>query len=118
MRFVALLLVLLPSMVYADPGDENRNAPTDVGAEPMEKKSNVSATVNPDQAALSGEQTKAWSILATTVSSVGIGTFVKNYYAADPYVDQALYIEPAYVLKLPHDYRIRFSACVRRSIGS
>ncbi len=115
-----LALALLPRVLHADPADEpkpaeqlplsgDRNAPADVGNQPMDKKINASATVNPDQAAIDNTG-KAWSILASTITSVGIGTFVKNFYASDPYVDQSLYLEPAYVLKLPRDYKIRFSA--------
>lgn len=77
---------------------------------PPAKRTAVSAAVNADQAALSGVQAKPWSVLLTFNTSMGIGTFLAAQTSAAAYVGSTLTVEPAYVVNVTKQLRIRLSA--------
>ncbi|MCC6808880.1 MAG: hypothetical protein IT381_15745 [Deltaproteobacteria bacterium] len=79
-------------------------------ATPPAGRTAVSAAVNADQAALSGKLQKAWSVMLTLSTSVGIGTFLQSQTPSAAYAGSTLTVEPGYVLSLPADYRVRLSA--------
>ena len=84
-------------------------APAD-GKDPKQKRT-VSMAVNADQAALSGNAAKAWSINLNLSTGVGSGAMMVggSEYAKNPYVGQQLTIEPAYVFTLSEKIRLRVS---------
>jgi hypothetical protein len=79
------------------------------------RRTAVSAAVNADQAALSGQTKKAWSVLLTFNTSLGIGSFLSAQTTKAAYVGSTLTVEPAYVFSLPKGLRVR--AGVRESLS-
>ncbi len=79
-------------------------------AAPLQRKTAVAASVNPDQAALGGGgAAKPWSIITTFGTIGGLGTFLIDQ-TNQAFVGSQLVIEPGYVFQLPWNARLRLSA--------
>lgn len=97
------------SQSAATPANAPAGAPNGAGGGAA-RKPNVSAAVNADQAALTGGAAKAWSVIASLYTNLGVGTFVANQHARNPYVGQTLMVEPAYVVRFAPSFAVRLSA--------
>ncbi len=105
-----------PTDIVAQPALAEAPASRPVSAQAAPgKRTAVSAAVNADQAALSGASAKPWSVVLSFNTSMGLGTFVSNPNAGTAYVGSSLSVEPAYVLNVSRDFRMRISA--RESIS-
>jgi len=52
---------------------------------------------------------KAWHVALSLNTSLGVGTFVKNFYASNPSVTQLMTAEFGYSFALPADYKLNLS---------